>query len=277
MTASAEAHSTSDFTSVAIVVPRYRDALTKSEATSLRHLLYFLKDYDRIFVAPNSLVFEADDFQVKRFDDAFFTGTAAYSRLLRSRQFYECFANYEYILIYQLDALVFSDQLQQWCKQDLDYIGAPWLKNQNEAEQGFSRVGNGGFSLRRTQTFLHVLETQSLPQRLLLVLRGFSIPLPDVYDVSPLRKLYHHLRVTAAIMLGGEQYAQKTELGEDLFWSDRAIFFDPEFKVASVETALKFAFEMAPRYCFEQNNHELPFGCHAWDKYDSNFWMSYLR
>jgi len=63
---------------------------------------------------------------------------------------------------------------------------------------------------------------------------------------------------------------------EDHFWSDEAIKYHPEFRVASTELGLRFAFEVAPRYCFELNNYTLPFGCHAWPRYDRNFWEPYL-
>ncbi len=63
---------------------------------------------------------------------------------------------------------------------------------------------------------------------------------------------------------------------EELFWANRATYYYPEFKIAPLEIALRFAFECAPRLCFEKNNHVLPFGCHAWQKYDGGFWGSYL-
>jgi hypothetical protein len=37
-----------------------------------------------------------------------------------------------------------------------------------------------------------------------------------------------------------------------------------------------FSFEVAPRYCFKMNRERLPFGCHAWSKYDQEFWEPFL-
>jgi hypothetical protein len=62
----------------------------------------------------------------------------------------------------------------------------------------------------------------------------------------------------------------------DLFWADEAIKYYPDFRIAPVEVGLKFAFEVAPRLCFELNNRHLPFGCHAWPRYDREFWEPYL-
>ena len=37
--------------------------------------------------------------------------------------FYLNFKKYRYLLIYQLDALVFRDELLEWCSKEIDYIG----------------------------------------------------------------------------------------------------------------------------------------------------------
>jgi hypothetical protein len=62
----------------------------------------------------------------------------------------------------------------------------------------------------------------------------------------------------------------------DIFFSDKAIEFLPEFKVASFEEGLRFGFEVAPRKCFELNGKKMPFGCHAWARYDRSFWEPHL-
>ena len=63
---------------------------------------------------------------------------------------------------------------------------------------------------------------------------------------------------------------------EDSFWSFEAKKLYPDFKIAPVEIAVSFSFETGPRYCFEKNNHCLPFGCHGWTQYDREFWQPYL-
>jgi hypothetical protein len=62
----------------------------------------------------------------------------------------------------------------------------------------------------------------------------------------------------------------------DFFWSFEAVGFFPDFKVAPVNDGLEFAFEAAPRMCFEMNRRKLPFGCHAWTKFDRSFWEPHL-
>jgi hypothetical protein len=62
----------------------------------------------------------------------------------------------------------------------------------------------------------------------------------------------------------------------DGFWVTRAKHYDPEFKVAPVEVALRFAFECASRFCSDATDRNLPFGCSAWERYDPEFWRPFL-
>jgi hypothetical protein len=243
---------------VVIVVPIYQANLTPDEEISLLHLQHALGSYDKYFVAPELLEIKCRGIGVKRFDDRFFADTASYSKLLLSRMFYEAFAEYKYILVYQLDCLVFSDQLSRWCGAGFDYIGAPWLKNHTDPSQGFSRVGNGGLSLRRVESFLAVFDSERR-----VTWRHALRPawLPDL-DGSP--RLYQYRKraqVLQEARKGSSHYMDNYTLNEDRFWSDRATLFFPQFRVAPVDVALQFSFEYAPRYCYEQNGCRLPFGC----------------
>nr|MCU0749640.1 aminopeptidase N C-terminal domain-containing protein [Akkermansiaceae bacterium] len=62
----------------------------------------------------------------------------------------------------------------------------------------------------------------------------------------------------------------------DIFWSDMAVRYVPEFRVATLEEGLSFAFEVSPTTCLEMNGGKMPFGCHAWGRYDKSFWEPYL-
>lgn len=72
------------------------------------------------------------------------------------------------------------------------------------------------------------------------------------------------------------QHPDRYGLNNDFFWATQAVKYLPSFRVATVEEALKFAFEGAPRKCFEMNGRRLPFGCHAWARYDRAFWEPFL-
>lgn len=258
---------------VAVAVPIYRSELAGDERQSLRHLDAYLSGYDRYFVAPESLRPRRPGFEIVHFPDACFTSIASYSRLLLSASFYRAFAAYRYVLVHQLDALVFSDRLAPWCEMGYDYLGAPWLVDPEAPRKGFSRVGNGGLSLRRVDAFLRVLESRRyLDGRPSLGRDLLAARLPDL----AWHRLARRLRVLREARLGAARYAARYTVNEDRFWSDRAALFDPAFRVAPVGIALGFSFERAPRYCYEKRGGELPFGCHAWSRWDRAFWEPHL-
>ena len=62
----------------------------------------------------------------------------------------------------------------------------------------------------------------------------------------------------------------------DRFWSYEAPRYWPRFRIAPVDQGLQFAFEAAPRLCFELNHRRLPFGCHAWMNSIREFWKPHI-
>jgi hypothetical protein len=265
---------------VAVVVPGYnRPSFTDDEEISLRHLECYLSAYDRFLVVPHSLNIHRPGYFLKRFSDHYFGSPISNTRLMLSQEFYASFAEYQYILIYQTDALVFSDQLLQWCATDLDYIGAPWLKCEATPLVEKPRVGNGGFSLRKVESFLKVMASQAFWIDPRAYWASLCAGKPTYYKIANLpRTFLKYMRRFNGVRRELNQWHQQSDgyRQEDLFWADRAIHYYPEFKVASFEMGLKFAFEVEPRRCFELNNGQLPFGCHAWPKFDRSFWEPYL-
>lgn len=263
---------------IAIVVPVFRDYLTHDDRISLAHLERWLTPYDWHTVQPQSLDLDLPNFETRVFDDAYFADINGYSHLLLTRDFYQAFADYTYILIYQLDALVFKNSLLEWCNLGYDYIGAPWLKSSSNPSLGFSGVGNGGLSLRRVQSFLRVFDSQRHKTDLAGFMRD-SLKVADAYPDQAMlaRKLLSRMRDTVTVIGKGVlSYLEEYRWNEDLFWASKAELFYPEFRVPEAEIALRFAFEQAPTYCFEQNAGQLPFGCHGWPKYEREFWETYL-
>jgi hypothetical protein len=64
---------------------------------------------------------------------------------------------------------------------------------------------------------------------------------------------------------------------EDGFFSNYIPFKYSEFKVASVEEATRFSFEVSPEIMLQLNNGNLPFGCHAWWRYNLEFWRPHIE
>jgi len=201
----------------------------------------------------------------------------AHSQLLLSKGFYEAFSDYDYVLIYHLDALVFSDKLTSWCRKGYDYIAPPWIKHDDAPYSGKAefegKIGSGGFSLRKVDSFLKVLNSRTLhrdPEDLWtafarnksLIHRWLNFPRRYLYRLSK----FNNIRI---------EISRKVKI-EDSFWTNRARHYYPEFTLAPIEEALDFAFECVPRHCYEQNDFRLPFGCHAWHAYDREFWTGFL-
>ncbi|MAT40037.1 MAG: hypothetical protein CL946_10585 [Ectothiorhodospiraceae bacterium] len=262
----------------AIVVPHFRSELTPEERVSLCHLEHYLSDYDIIIAVPEGTKLEGVDRQHVHFSREYFDSRQGYSRLLLSREFYEPFEKYSFILIHQLDCLVFSSDLQSWLDQTgYDYIGSPLFRDPEKPEKGFSRVGNGGLSLRRVKPFFDVIDSpRYVNEEPSMATELLATSLPDLKDMGPLQRMKKTASVLREVRHGSEAYRRNYTLNEDLFWSDRAALFARTFRVAPVETGLQFAFEKHPRYCFERNGGELPFGCHAWQKWDREFWMDHI-
>jgi hypothetical protein len=265
---------------VAIVTPLYRFPLTPDEEISIRHLRKYLGRFDRFIMGPKTLPPEFADFRLQRFPQRFFESLQSYSKLLVTREFYQAFAGYEYILIYQPDCLVFSSDLEEWCRAGWDYVGAPWFKDFDpDPAGGFWAVGNGGLSLRKVSTALAVLTSTKRPvddpkQRAAQTQRFGSLP--------QLRRLLVSLR-TLLLRYGYHnnsrwlmQEFRKRPYNEDCFWAFQARKLVSHFKIPTPHQAVAFSFEMAPRFCFQENSMRLPFGCHAWPKYDREFWEPYL-
>ncbi len=263
---------------VAVAIPlSSTPSITAAEHISLHHLLHHLGGYDRYFIVPEETEFSHPAAQNRYFAHQYFGSAQAHSKLLLSADFYKVFLDYEYILIYHLDALVFSDQLTEWCLRGYDYIAPPWVKHDQTPYAGMpkfeGKVGNGGFSLRKVESFIRVINSNKRYLHPDAFWREFSKNKSTFQKIVNLPKKY--LRYLPWRNNARREIAEKISI-EDMFWANRGGYYYPGFTVAPVEVALQFAFECVPQYCFEINEHRLPFGCHAWEKYDRSFWEPYL-
>ena len=262
---------------VAIVIPMSNRAeLTPDEEISFRHLLYFLGKYDRYLVVPRNLQVSSRGSGIKRFDNKFFGSIKAHNKLMLSNIFYKSFVDYKYILIYHLDSLVFSDQLTQWCEMDYDFIGSPWIKHDEAPYHGMpvyeGKVGNGGFSLRKVKSFLKVINSKEYFIKPSEYWKYYASKPWHIQCLNYYKKILKRFTMFNNAKLELSRFKDN----EEAFWANRAKHYYSDFKIPSVNTALRFGFECVPRYCFEKNSYNLPFGCHAWQKYDRAFWEPYL-
>jgi hypothetical protein len=270
-------------TRIATVTPFYRKALTIDEQISLHHLRHFLSQYDNFAIVPDGLPVSLPGLHIKRFAPQFFESEATYNCLLLTRTFYQAFSHYDYILIYQLDCLVFCSNLKYWCGIGYDYIGAPWFggfADRYSPQSPLWAVGNGGFSLRNISSFLKVFdsERQSInPEdwwRDGYALGSWSTRVVN-REKHILKKLKRTNDVSKWLKILKSQISSPVINNEDIFWALDAPYFKPDFRVAPLDVGLSFAFENDPAYCFESNGRRLPFGCHAWSKHRA-FWQPHL-
>lgn len=222
-----------------------------------------------VFVAPEDLDLSEYEnilqkhLEIEYFDKEYFTNIRGYNNLMLSKEFYQRFIEYEYMLIHQLDCFVFRDELEFWCGKGYDYIGAPWLEHsyyiksrKEKAKFLFKRffkrlknnlyskdiliykVGNGGFSLRKTKKFITILENTDA-----------NTLAPFTQSNDP-RSLYN----------------------EDVFWS----FISKGVKKPKYKNAAKFSLDLGADIGIRLNGGKLPFGCHAWYK-KYNLWQNYIE
>ncbi|WP_116038721.1 DUF5672 family protein [Rhodohalobacter sp. SW132] len=262
---------------VAIVIPlSTRPGLSESELISLKHLEHYLSDYDRFFIAPENIKVEYEGIPVIRMADKYFGSLNAHTRLSLSNEFYENFSGYKFMLMYHLDCLVFDSGLDWWCDMDYDLIGPPWIKGPDLPWLEEEGVGNTGFSLRKIESFLKLLNSkvrwEGPRSKLNKVVRSETIAdkLKQTGDLAaspfPGRNNIHaHIK-----------YHIEKDGHDDRFLHEFATKYYPDFNIAPVEVALKFGFEANPRICFERNQKNIPFGCHAWETYDKEFWEPFM-
>lgn len=225
---------------------------------------------------------------IEKFDDNFLASITGYNSLLMSLKFYKRYKQFNYILIYQLDAWVFRDELDYWCDKGYDYIGAPWFEGLHKPT-GFKiiGVGNGGLSLRRVSAHLKLLRQVNtiiaLEKYRLFNLKGV---LPRITQLVK--------DVCAAWKMKSVNF--NPEIFEDMFFCVYAKeklenfttenplirfiykkFLNYDFRIASIEDSIKFSFEVNPGLLYSMNENQLPFGCHAWEKYEPVFWKRFIQ
>lgn len=271
-----------------IVIPAYKKDLTKVEEASLRQCLKVLNKYDICFLAPKSLDFSEykkildeyeKPFRVEVFEDYNFKSVDNYSKLMLKKEVYKPFLNYDKMLIYQLDAWIFKDELEYWCNQPYDYIGAPWF-------EGFTTdvtpetplqnyAGNGGFSLRSVDK-MYKLVSKNIDGHI-----SFRV----IYERSKRKRLISNIINFPAYVfkwlfqkewfLSAWKYPQEFE---DVMINRIVQYRRLDwFRLAPSEVAIRFGFEYQPEVLYKRNNNELPFGCHAFEKYNPEFYKKFIE
>ncbi len=212
-------------------------------------------------------------FEKRTFKSKYFRSKKDYNKLCLSKLFYTTFSDFQFILIYQLDAWVFSDQLEYWCNQNFDFIGAPFPNDMDAIKEDvrFSVVGNGGFSLRRIDSIISLINHKHYH------IKSWD-QLTEAYHgkiaKNPVWLLYCLFRAMG--YKNTINYLRKNNWEDHFFFEvSRLTSF---IRVPDPYTALKFSFEYRPSVAFFQNGNKLPMGCHGWSwiEYD-DFWNKFIN
>lgn len=260
----------------AIIIPIYKTVLNQYELASFKQVLRVLDQYPLYIITHNKLDISeylkvSKQIRVEFFDEFYFSSIYGYNNLCLTYNFYSRFSNYKYMLIYQLDAYVFYDNLEYWCNKGYDYIGAPWFKDFGTHEEGKElwEVGNGGFSLRKVDYFLKLLSYRHPLSKRLDKKNGTK-----AFIKSLAKRLGYHSTINWYI-------SQNLSTNEDLFYSvylnNIIELNDLKIKKPSISEAMYFSFEKSPSYLYNICK-KLPFGCHAFQKNEyEKFWQQFIK
>ena len=230
------------------LVPVYKSRLTKNEELTLKFSIFELKLKNIVFIGPEKFDYSyyQENFKhitIEKFSNEYFESVQGYSKLMLNLDFYNLFSSSTFMLLYQTDALIIRNDIESWCNQDFDYIGAPWPDKfqylmqfdnfQNNPINVSASVGNGGLSLRRIQKCRELIN--EFPE-----LHSFFI---------------------------------NTGSSEDLFFGIGSNI-SRNFRTPNEITASLFSLELQPEKYYQINGKSISMGAHAWEKYNPKFWYS---
>lgn len=279
-----------------VVIPIYKDHPSPVEKASIQRTCRVLSKHDIAFVTHEGCLLddykrivgsESGTWRCEFFDKQFFEGVAQYSTLCLSEEFYLRFEQYDYMLICQPDAWVFRDELDYWCEQGYDYIGAPvyFPIERQKFTRIFYGVGNGGFSLRRISYCMNAIRKDRhrifLKPNILAKIYWYGFLYNTDYKRSLVKRL-SLLPLFIAKVFGFRntmEHYMKEGCEEDAilsFWGSNA--WGIKCRVPDECTAARFSMEVHPQYLYEKTGCQLPFGCHAFEKWEyESFWKKHIE
>lgn len=229
-----------------VCIPVYKQIPSESEVAALEFSLPKLSDFNIYLLCPRKLdtsFYDASfsNLQKLEFDDYFFQSERTYSELLLRLEFYDCFST-DYLLILQPDALIFSDSLNYWIDERYDYIGAPWPSGIDFPFSILTPSFPSTYSVRPT-----------------VGNGGLSLR-----RISSIRKILEKYAAQAAVW-------RNVGNPEDVFLG-MALVLLPGARLPNLITAASFSIETNPSFFLPLLEGAIPFGCHAFDRYEPSFW-----
>lgn len=278
-TTTASSHSTatsSHEVTPVVVVPIYRPELNIYERISLHrtflalggHLLSLLVPRSRqqaIQLILQELLPPGTSFQWHVVDDSHLDSHHSYNQLMLEPGFYRHYESHSHLLICQLDAYVFEDQLLLWCRQPYDFIGAPlYLANAPYGHDHALCIGVGGFSLRRVQPILRLLEANPIifrAREFIEHIQPFNIKARALFLSRFLRC---QLNDGCHLAAQNNQLSRWMGVNEDTVFSKYLPRYCSSFRLPSYETAVAFCIDKYVEHELASLAGVLPFAAHAW-------------
>ena len=165
-----------------------------------------------------------------------------YNKLLLSKEFYQFFSEYEYILICQSDVFIKNpESLPNFMQNKNHYSGAQFCAN------GELEIGNGGFSLRHIKKMLSTLN-----------IMDFKVP--KSFNNNLKWKIISYLEIYIPII---KRFYLSGRLNEDVIWS---LFTSSNFKKINEQDGIIFSLESNYLNLKGINDVEV-IAFHAWQKH----------
>jgi Protein of unknown function (DUF5672) len=269
---------------VVILIFAHKASLEWYEEIALKQCFRILGRHPIRMICPRGLNVEAYRAIVPQLEVDFIPPHWQSSRLnynrLKSLPFlYRRYRQYDYMLTYELDAFVFRNELLDWCAKGWDYIGAPWFEGHDSAKPDapFLGVGNSGFSLRRIQAMIDVFSTWRNIQPTMEIVREVrSSNLSRVRKLAAVTKRLIFNNFHPPFTPANSDESRPHKIHDDNFWCEVPKRL-PDFKVADLEQAKQFSFEVNPSRLYADIGGRLPFGCHKWMEYEPGFWKEFIE
>jgi len=281
---------------VVVLIFAHKEVINKYEEISLIHCYKLLGKHPIRIVCPSNIdvtcykkIIPHAEFDFV--EPYWLSSYEWYNKFKTYPYLYKKYIKYKFVLTYELDAFVFKDELEYWCKKNYDYIGAPWFEGFGKANENsnFIGVGNSGFSLRKPKRMIHFYYQTCIIQKL----NGSVKKSYFFQSISLLSILYFMIFNKNKISLVIEDI---NNYYEDEFWCKTVgyymsilkkrknpiakicyFFFSKNLIIAPYQEAFKFSFELLPEKLLKMNKNNLPFGCHGWYKYNLKFWKSFIE
>jgi hypothetical protein len=269
---------------IAIVIPNHKQEITNEEKISLNNAKNKFLVYEKFLLIPNNLKmnFDTNGFKIKETNPVFFSTYINYNKFLLNSDFYKNFGEFDYVLIFQLDCLFFSNEKNLKYFSSFDFVGPPHI---NIKKKRFSGTLNGGFSFRKVSSCIKTLKSEKF--------NIFNFRYIQIRYFLNKNRFFHFLKFFTEVFILSiftKIFKRKTYnfsniffkvfpkyYNEDIFWSIFSNLFDKNFKIASFKEALSFGFDKDPEQMFKLNNNKLPLGCHCWYKGENkNFWRNFF-